>query len=149
MGAKGGDYRPHPYLSAKSHPPLWQVLLASQAQSGRRPHLRPKGIDPRTAGFWLNHAVRGVQEGAPLGQYLRAKAKKGVPPSAGCQASTRPSASDAGGGQLRDVQRVVTPAHPGPRARSRDQLKPEPRSHRPVSIEAGRGISFSCRGSPT
>ena len=30
MGAKGGDYRPHPYLCAKSHPPVVAVLLASQ-----------------------------------------------------------------------------------------------------------------------
>jgi hypothetical protein len=31
MGAKRGDYRPHPYLCAKSHPPVVAVLLASQA----------------------------------------------------------------------------------------------------------------------
>jgi len=61
MGAKGGDYRPHPYLCAKSHPPLWQYFSRLKRQTSPSPH--PKKHDYRTPGVWPNHAVCDDPEG--------------------------------------------------------------------------------------
>jgi hypothetical protein len=67
MGAKGGDYRPHLYLSAKSHPPLWQYF--SRLRNGRqtRPLLPPKAADPGPHDFSpANRHLLGDHEGATM-----------------------------------------------------------------------------------
>jgi hypothetical protein len=88
MGAKGGDYRPHPYLSAKSHPPLWQYF--SRLRRADERIFAPKGHrSPHPLVFGLIMRFAASRRG-PVGAVLARESQKGVPPSAGCQASTRP-----------------------------------------------------------
>jgi hypothetical protein len=46
MGAKRGDYRPHPYLCAKSHPPVVAVLLASQERQSHQQAVGQEAAGP-------------------------------------------------------------------------------------------------------
>jgi hypothetical protein len=50
-------------LVGEGHAPVVAVLLAS-AISQSSASSPPKGMDPAPYGFWLNHRVRGNQEGA-------------------------------------------------------------------------------------